>query len=212
MKKSVLLLALLITGSLILAQPGAQSNNAGQNNPEASSRRNGYIGVQFGMSFPQGDFGSEERGYYTDRPRKNGYASVGLKWSYITASYIFLKNFGVAASWNHMFHQNAEYDNLRNWQTESIMAGPMVVIPMEKRTNLAFKLLAGQGECNLEQTDTRKSALAVNAAGELLFEATEQWRISVGLDYYYMNPQFSNPYSDLKITTLNLLLGFGYKF
>lgn len=212
MKKPVIILTLLLTGLFTLAQPNTHADVSGTDRFEKSSRRNGYIGFQFGMSFPQSDFGSEERGYYTDRPRKNGYAAVGLKWSYINVNYTLLKNVGIAASWNHMLHQNGEYEALRNWQTQSFVAGPMVIMPFQKDVSLAFRLMAGRGDSKLEQTDTGKSGLAVNAVSELRFHATEQWQLSVGLDYYYMNPQFSDPYSDLQITTLNLLLGFGYRF
>ena len=178
---------------------------------EEESIRDGFIGISFGSSYPVSE-------YADDSPdnSKAGYASNGITINLLNLGYQFHPNMGIGLKWFGSGHLNQEYEDEDNiWSNGGILIGPLLVIPMRDIMSLELKPMIGTGATILDKEDGNNLegfGTSYHLGANLRFDIHNRWRITGGINYTSLNPDFENADRELNVNTLDVNVGIGYLF
>lgn len=230
MKKMFLLLA--VTTLAFLAVP-AQERRAGY-------EKKAFLTISAGPSFPLSDFNSKSLTNDHAAFAKTGF-NIDLK-----GGYHITKNYGVAGSLFYSLYSFDEQKlkdllvqegwpsevsfSMDHWKYFGVVVGPTITWDMSAKTFLDFDIMTGVVSANCPKTSASvdgtqavqkedwATAVPVRVGTAARFQIGQNWYLTMGLNYIYMEPEFvlTSPDETLafhqRITALNLTGGIGIRF
>ena len=196
MKKALFLLVLIILSVSLSGQ---------------DTERKGFIGLSLGPAFPVGDF--------ADNSLTNGdagYAKIGLNLCLVNFGYKFGENFGIAALWSGSAHNFDIAGIDGTWAYGSLMAGPMMSMPVSERLDFDLKWMIGFVSATFETNDFGEEdgeGFGWDLGASLRYHFTEKWSFLINADYFSAKPELESygVSRKQKITAINLNIGFAYR-
>ncbi|WP_423128447.1 outer membrane beta-barrel protein [Gaoshiqia sp. Z1-71] len=173
------------------------------------TERKGYIGLSLGPAFPVGDFAGKS-------VDEGGFAKIGLNLCLVNFGYKFGENFGIAGLWSGSAHNFDMYGIDGDWAYGSLMAGPMMSMPLSGRVDLDLKWMVGLVSARFEPNDFGKEdgeGFGWDLGASLRYHFTEKWSLLVNADYFSAKPKFKTygVESEQKISAINVHIGIAYR-
>lgn len=204
---------------------------------KAAVEKKGFLILSIGPSFPVGDFNSKR----LDNDHA-AYAKTGFNID-LQGGYHFVKNFGVGGSAFfslYSFNEQRLKDQMvqeglipsgtnfsvDHWKYYGVVAGPIVTLDVSNKTFIDFSVMTGVVSANspkaivMENGNTATlfedwaTAIPVKVNGGMRFLLGQNSYLSTGLNYMYMEPEFSigDDRVHQKITAWNVIAGIGFRF
>jgi len=168
----------------------------------------GFVGVDFGPSFPMGDFAQKISIDGYNYSARRGYSSS------LIIGYRFSRKFGITISqFSNSYYFNRDYID-SYWSLIGIIVRPMFSIPISSKLYFDFKPSIGYSNVFLVVKDTEikdGNGVGWELNASFMYNFSNQWGFLVGGGFFSSHQVF-NDRSKGDFQTMNLSFGLVYRF